>query len=152
MLDYFNASAQADFTKVYTDNRVVARIPTEVNCTYTGCGWDPVSGSGKLLGCPTCHGKGKTQTWITYAINCRLQWTDMIKLSYPNATTGVELGDCVIAVAWDNTDVLDSVMMSERAYLQMDNRTVRPTTKQETRVGELVREIEYVCKSYNPRT
>lgn len=129
---------------------VYARIPTETSCTT--CAWDPVAQAGTRLDCPTCNGLGKVITWTRYALNCRLMWTNTVKYAYPFPTTGTELGDCIIAVPQEFVDIVDLVMSKERAYIQANDKKVRPTSKQEQRIPGIVTEFEYVCHLFSPES
>ena len=152
MLDFWNQTSQQDIEGQYSSERVVALVPTETNCTYATCGWDAVTGSGKLLGCPTCGGLGKTFAWVTYKVPCRLVWAGMMQFSYYQPSPGVEMGDCLVTTNKDYAYILEKVLNNPRAYLVADQKNIRPKTMHESTIGSMTKEYEFVCNTFTPST
>lgn len=151
-LDFWNAGSQGSFDLQRQAGRIEARLPLESDCQNSTCGWDPVNQAGKRMDCPTCGGRGKIISWVTYVVHGRLMWTNVLNFAYPVPTAGTALGDCIVTVSQDWTGVMDAVMENARAYLNADDRIVRPQTRQETVVAGLVKEWEYVCHLFTPGT
>jgi hypothetical protein len=144
-LSFFTES-QNTFREQLECETVHALIPTETTCPT--CGWDAVAQSGTRVDCPTCHGLGKTIVWTKYAVTCRIMWVSTIRFAMPYPSSGIELGDCVITVQHDLTSIMDAVMSDERAYISVNGKTLRPTSKNVQDVPGVVTEYEYVCNLF----
>ncbi len=128
MLDHWTANAGLSFAGWRLSSppgRVIAYLAQETDCSYPGCGWDEFSQSGKLLGCPVCHGKGRLLSFAPFAIQCRVVWGPST-LRYVMQTPGTELGDVALTIEKSDAGIIQSVMDSPRSYLMVDDRKVRP--------------------------
>jgi hypothetical protein len=79
-------------------------------------------------------------------------WVNKIQFAYPFPTSGTELGDCMITVPYEFVGIMDKVMNSERSYIVANDKTVRPTSKQEQHIPGVLREYEYTCKLFSPES
>ncbi len=128
--------------------RVAARYPTETDCTATGCGFDDFTGSARKLDCLVCEGTGKITTWQTWQFRARVNWPGMTQFSFFAPTPGVELGDVVLTIAANDKDLMEKVQSTERAYLIVDGKNVRPSQIQKLDVPQIGEEYQVVCHLY----
>ncbi|CAG0947024.1 hypothetical protein ANRL1_03570 [Anaerolineae bacterium] len=151
MLNYWNAMNQVEIAKTrLIGSRLRAHYPNETNCTATDCGWDEFTQSAKNTGCLTCHGKGKVSHWQTYYFRARVQWHGAVQLSFVAPTSGIEKGDLTLAVATQDKELMERVLVSDRAYITVEDKTVRPTVIQRLDVPTVGEEYQVVCNLYNP--
>ena len=128
--------------------RLIARYPKEINCTAPGCGWDEFAQSGKRMDCPACHGQGKITTWQGWYFRARVNWPGMIQFSFAAPSPGVDLGDVVLTIGAHDEPLLQTIKGAARAYIVVDNQTVRPTTIQKLDVPQIGEEYSVVCHLY----
>lgn len=131
-------------------SRVYGYFPSETVCTGPGCGWDSFSQSAKRTGCPVCHGTGKVTTWSSWTFLARVLWTSGIKLNPYAPSTGIELGDMILTVSSHDRAMMERIQGNERAYLQLDGKTIRPSAIQRIDVPTIGEECQVVCNLYSP--
>jgi hypothetical protein len=128
-MDFWNQTTRGALDRyTLTSNpwRIVVYRAIESECPAPGCGWDEFSGSAKKVDCTFCGGVGKVITWNKYAMRARATWSPT-ELRYINPTPGIEMGDCTLVVSRRELAVIEQVMQSERSYILVDGKAVRPT-------------------------
>lgn len=105
------------------NDRIVAWIPFYTNCT--ACGFDAVSRSAKDISCTTCDGEGRTVTWASAYLNCRVSWTDVGRPRFVGGVTTAELGDATFETRLVHKELLEDLRDKENAYVEIDNRRLR---------------------------
>ena len=132
--------------------RIMARYPREADCTGTGCGWDEYTQSGKRIDCPVCRGKGKVTTWQTWYFRARVNWPGLIQFSFAAPSPGVDLGDVTLTISPSDEPLLQQVKAAERAYLIVEEKTVRPTVIQKLDIPQIGEEYSVVCHLHTVTT
>lgn len=127
MLNFWSASMAFPLEewRVNSQGRVVLFLATETICTNPLCGWNDFTQSGKLVDCYVCHGAGKTFSYVKQPILARVVWGNT-QLRYVAPTPGVEIGDVTLGIVPGDLPVIQSVLDSERSYIEVDGLTVRP--------------------------
>lgn len=150
MLDFFTALNQNgfdDYRLQGVPGRVTAYLAQESDCTEPGCGWDPLSQSGKRMDCPICHGQGKTVTFQTYVVRARVVW-GANAFAYFKPSPGVELGDVTLGIVPSDTSVIEAVLQEASSYLIVDGKTVRPTNTSPSVVPGIEESVLVSCNLY----
>ena len=128
-------------------SRIVACYPIETACPT--CGWNPITQAGLKSDCKTCEGKGKLTAWQKYQLHARVTWAAMFQFSFIAPTPGIEQGDCVLTISKDDKSVIDKVMVAERAYLIVDDKTLRPTSFSILNAPKVGEEYQVVCNTFS---
>lgn len=149
MLDYFTANNNAHLEnwRLLGTPRVYAYLPTEAECTYPGCGWDAFSQSGKLTGCPQCQGRGKLFHWEVSTLRARVVWGNA-NLNYMQPAPGTEIGDVYLGITLADGELMDALIATQRAYLMVDGKRVRPNNTAPNIVPGIGEGILVTCNLY----
>ena len=153
MLDYWAQNLQKSFDDTRRNEsagRVVAMLLTYTACPTVGCGWDPITQSAILTGDPVCKGRGRIETWVRYNLRARVMWVEQAKMDFFVPTPGIMMGQCVLTVGQKEIDVINAVIADQRAYIQVDNRKVKPSSVQQTVVSNMIFEWEVLCNVFTP--
>jgi hypothetical protein len=130
--------------------RITAHYPRMTPCTASGCGWNSFTHSAIKSDCIICEGKGQIVTWQRYPMRARVSWAGMMQLTFVAPTPGIEQGDVVLTIAAMDKPLIDTVMASEEAYLEVDDKVVRPSAIQLIEVPHVGQEYQIVCTTFQP--
>ncbi|MBI5305515.1 MAG: hypothetical protein HY868_25525 [Chloroflexi bacterium] len=151
MLNYWNGRNNSQLTLTrQLGPRLLARYPSQQNCTAPDCGWDEFTQSAKKTGCPVCHGKGRIAGWTDYYFRARVKWNAAVQLAFAQPTSGIEMGDLTLTVSPYDKELMERVLNLDDAYIEVDGKQIRPSAIQRLDVPTVGEEYQVVCHLYNP--
>lgn len=151
MLDFYTRNNQTtlDNWRLAGTPRIVAYLASESDCTNPLCGWDEFTQSGKLMDCAVCGGDGKIITFQEHTFRARVVW-GAADLRYMQPTPGVEIGDVYLGIVRGDNWLITKLLESQRSYLVVDGKTVRPTSVNPSVVPNVGEGYLVSCKLYTP--
>jgi len=131
-------------------HRIVVYIPSESECTASGCGHDSFTNSKKRIDCTTCDARGYITTWTIRHLVGRVIQPDPLTFDFRNEFAIAETADLVIFVDKNEQETIERIRQEERAYFDIDGIKYRPTSM--TPIGVAgYHELRVECSTYKSR-
>ena len=104
---------------------IVFQNLVETECTYSGCGLDPITNTAIYSFCPVCSGEGVTVSISETDLTAHITWKPESTLRW---VVGGQYytGDCLVQVEYTDTNIST---IDEAKYIVVDSKRLRKKNK-----------------------